>query len=79
MSEIPPKIVKERDMDLFAAIENRRAMKHVDPEHRLSEQEEKKLFAATLRSPTAFNIQNWRFVVVRDPELRKQIRAVAWD
>jgi len=30
-------------------------------------------------SPTAFNIQNWRFVVVTDPGLRKQIREVAWD
>jgi nitroreductase len=30
-------------------------------------------------SPTAFNIQNWRFVVVTDPALRKDIRAVSWD
>jgi nitroreductase len=32
-----------------------------------------------MQAPTAFNIQHWRFVVVADPELRKQIRAVAWD
>ena len=66
-------------MDLFAAIEQRRAVKHFDPEHRLSAAEEKKLFESALLSPTAFNIQNWRFVVVRDPELRRQIRAAAWD
>ena len=30
-----------------------------------------------LLSPTAFNVQNWRFVVVRDPELRRQIREAA--
>jgi nitroreductase len=30
-------------------------------------------------SPTAFNIQNWRFVVVTDPVLRQQIRAVSWN
>jgi len=30
-------------------------------------------------SPTAFNIQNWRFVRVTDPEQCKAIRAVAWD
>lgn len=29
--------------------------------------------------PTAFNIQNWRFVVVKDTELRREIRKVAWD
>lgn len=32
-----------------------------------------------LLSPTSFNIQNWRFLIVCDPELRRQIRAVAWD
>jgi len=30
-------------------------------------------------SPSSFNMQNYRFVVVKDKELRKQIRAVAWD
>jgi nitroreductase len=30
-------------------------------------------------SPTAFNIQHWRILWVKDPELRKRIREVAWD
>ena len=29
-------------------------------------------------SPTAFNIQNWRFVIVTDKALRQKIRAVSW-
>lgn len=41
--------------------------------------EERELLGLALLAPTAFNIQNWRFVVVRDPEVRKQIRAAAWD
>ncbi len=66
-------------MNTFEAIESRRAVKHYDPTHKLTSEEEKKLLGAALLSPTAFNIQQWRFVVVRDMELRKQIRAVAWD
>jgi len=31
------------------------------------------------RAPSSFNIQHWRFVVVRDPELRKEIRAAGND
>lgn len=65
-----------------SVIENihaRRAVKHYDPEHRMPEEEIQTLLDTAMQSPTAFNIQNWRFVVVRDPELRKQIRAVAWD
>lgn len=29
---------------------------------------------ATIQSPTSFNIQHWRFVILREPELRQKIR-----
>jgi len=66
-------------MDVFEAIEKRRAVKHFDAGHRLSDQEVKTLIEAAMKSPTAFNLQHWRFVVVTDPERRRQIRAAAWD
>lgn len=66
-------------MDVSKAIELRRSVKAFDPNHRMSEQEVDKLLSLAMLSPTAFNIQNWRFVVVRDPALRKEIRKVAWD
>ena len=62
-------------MDVFEAIRSRRAVKQFDPDHRLTEEEITKLLDAAMQAPTSFNIQHWRFVVVRDPELRKQIRA----
>lgn len=61
-------------MDTIEAIYNRRAVKHFDPEHRLTPDEERKLLEAVIQSPTSFNIQHWRFVVLRDPELRAKIR-----
>lgn len=66
-------------MDVNKAIEARRAVKHYDPNHRMTEAEIEQLMSLALLAPTAFNIQNWRFVLVRDPALRRQIRAVAWD
>jgi len=66
-------------MDTFAAIESRRAVKHFDAGHVMTEREVERLMSLAMLAPTAFNIQNWRFVVVRDPELRKQIRDVAWE
>ncbi len=66
-------------MDTFTAIERRRAVKHYDPDHRMSEEEIDRLLSLAMLAPTAFNIQNWRFVLVRDPELRQKIRPVAWD
>jgi nitroreductase len=44
----------------------------------MSDQEIDQLLSLAILSPTAFNIQNWRFVVVKDPELRKQIREASW-
>ena len=61
-------------MDTFDAIYGRRAIKHYDPNHKLTAEEEKKLFEAAIQAPTSFNIQHWRFVVVRDPDLRARIR-----
>ncbi|MGC9452943.1 MAG: nitroreductase family protein [Oceanipulchritudo sp.] len=66
-------------MDTKTAIRERRAIKHYDPAHKLTGAEERELLELAMQAPTAFNIQHWRFVVVKDPEIRKRIRAVAWD
>jgi len=66
-------------MHVSEAIGSRRAVKKFDPEHRLTEAEIEQLLSLTIKTPTAFNIQNWRFVLVQDPELRRQIRAVSFD
>lgn len=61
-------------MKVADAIYNRRSVKHFDPEHKMTPEEETKLFEAVLQAPTSFNIQHWRFIVLRNPELRKKIR-----
>ncbi|HEC84973.1 MAG: nitroreductase family protein [Candidatus Parabeggiatoa sp. nov. 2] len=66
-------------METFTAIETRRAVKHYDPKHQMTEEEINQLMSSAMLSPTAFNIQNWRFVLARDHELRQKIRAAAWD
>ncbi len=66
-------------MNVTEAIIKRRAVKSFDPQHQIDEAEIAKLLSLAMLSPTAFNIQNWRFVVVTDTALRKQIRAVSWD
>ena len=56
------------------AIYGRRAIKQFDPNHSLTDDEERKLLEAMIQAPTSFNIQHWRFVILRDPELRAKIR-----
>lgn len=66
-------------MNVTQAITERRSVKVFDPQHRMSEQETNQLMSLAMLSPTAFNIQNWRFVLVTDPVLRQQIRAASWN
>ncbi len=61
-------------MNTLEAIYQRRAVKHFDTNHQITPEEEQKLLEATIQSPTSFNIQHWRFVVLRDTDLRQKIR-----
>lgn len=65
-------------MDTLTAIKSRRSVKHYDPHHQMSEKEIAELLSLAILSPTAFNIQHWRFVVIQDRALREEIRAVSW-
>ena len=66
-------------MKTFDAIYERRAIKHFDPNHEMIDDEIRKLMEAAIQSPTSFNMQNWRFVLVRDNALREQVRVAAND
>ncbi len=61
-------------MDVIDAIYARRSVKQFDPSHRLTAEEERQLLEATIQAPSSFNIQHWRFVILRDPALRATLR-----
>lgn len=66
-------------MDTLTAIRERRSVKHYDPTHKMTEAEINGLLELALLSPTSFNMQNWRFVVVTDQAKKDALRAVAWN
>ena len=66
-------------METITAIKERRSVKHYDPAHEMSEAEINALVELALLSPTSFNMQNWRFVVILDPEKRAAMQAAAWN
>jgi len=65
-------------MDIKEAIVSRRAVKHYDPSHEMTEAEVKELMEHAIMSPTSYNIQHWRFVHVQDEAKRKLIEDVSW-
>ncbi|MEN8661504.1 MAG: nitroreductase family protein [Lentimonas sp.] len=66
-------------MDTTTAIHQRRSVKHYDSNHEMTEVEIQELLELALLSPTSFNMQNWRFVVVTDQTKKEAIRAAAWN
>ena len=66
-------------MNTIDAIHARRSVKRYDANHQFTDTEINELLSLAVLAPTAFNIQNWRFVVVKNQELRSKIRAAAWD
>lgn len=66
-------------MNIKDAIVQRRSVKHFDPTHEMTEAEIEQLMSHAILSPTAFNIQHWRFVRVADKAIREQIKVASWD
>ena len=78
-SQLNTNTARKYTMDVIQAINERRSVKHYDPEHVMPEADLAELIRLTKLAPSSFNMQNYRLLVIRDPELLKQIRAVAWD
>tara|TARA_R110002111_G_scaffold197421_4_gene263125 strand:+ start:1985 stop:2587 length:603 start_codon:yes stop_codon:yes gene_type:complete len=65
-------------MNIKEAIISRRSIKHFDTEHQMTDAEIHELMSHVILSPTAFNIQHWRFVRVVDMDKRQQIQDASW-
>ncbi|MFM7468691.1 MAG: nitroreductase family protein [Vampirovibrionales bacterium] len=65
-------------LDTLTAISERRSVKHYDPSFSMPDGDKRAILEQALLSPTSFNIQNWRFVLVEDAQKRSAIQAAAW-
>jgi nitroreductase len=65
-------------LDTLTAIHERRSVKHYDASFAMPDGDKRAILEHTLLSPTSFNIQNWRFVLVEDTAQRAAIQAAAW-
>lgn len=64
-------------MNTLDAIQSRRAIKHFDASHKMNDADREQILSLAMLSPTAFNIQHWRFVVVDDADLRQKLKLAA--
>jgi len=62
----------------IALIEQRISANHFDPAHTLSDSEIETLVRLATRAPTAYNLQNWRFIAVRTTASKSRLCALAY-
>jgi nitroreductase len=65
--------------NIIEALNWRYATKQFDPSKKLSVQQEETVHDALRLSASSYGLQPWKFIVVTNPEVRKQLRAAAWD
>lgn len=64
--------------DILAAFRFRHACKQFDPAKKISDADFDLILEAGRLSPSSFGFEPWRFVVIQDPALRENLRAVVW-
>jgi nitroreductase len=70
---------KEVIMDVIQAIRERRSINFFEPGRKIPEDKIIELLEIANLSPSSFNIQPWKVVVVRDPERKKALRKCALE
>jgi nitroreductase len=63
---------------IFEIIYSTRAMRRLKPDP-IPEETLKKIVDAGIRAPSGGNVQEWAFILVRDPELKRFIRDYYWN
>lgn len=59
-------------------IENRVSVNHYDTTRKLTDEEVADLVALAIRAPSAFNLQNWKFIAVRSDEAKARLLPLAF-
>jgi nitroreductase len=66
-------------MDVLEAIRQRRSINFFEPGKEIPDEKLKELLDIANLSPSSFNVQPWKVVVVRNPERKKVLRQCAFD
>ena len=71
-------MASQPEKPLSAVLEQRRATPSFDGKP-IPDADLKKILEAGLKMPSGYNLQPWRFIVVRTPEGRRRLRAAAYN
>lgn len=65
-------------MNTIETIQRRRSIRHFDKDFKIPKEDIDQLIKLAMLSPTSYNIQHWKFVVVDDIEKKQQLQDAAF-
>ena len=65
--------------ELTASLAFRHACKRFDSDRRIPEEDRRFILEAARLAPSSFGMEPWRFLVIRDVELKAALRPHCWD
>ncbi|MBW2368095.1 MAG: nitroreductase family protein [Deltaproteobacteria bacterium] len=66
-------------MDYNEIVEKRRAINFFDTQREVPDELLRKMIELAAKVPSSFNLQPWNLMVLKDPEAKKRLQALAWD
>ena len=67
-------------IDIFMeAMRERHAAKRFDPKRKIPKEQLETILEIGRLSPSSFGMEPWRFLVIRDRELKERLRPLCWD
>ncbi|MGG3468954.1 nitroreductase family protein [Neobacillus pocheonensis] len=58
-------------------ISERRSVRKYDPTYKISKEEINDILKEAIKAPSSSNLQPWRFIVIQDEEVKKELRSIA--
>lgn len=70
---------KLSNADLISTLEWRYATKKFDKEKKIDEKTWKTLEEALMLTPSSYGLQPWKFIIVQNADLRKELQKASWN
>jgi len=77
--EIPSQFLFSKKMPFLENLNWRNATKDFDPERSIGKEDFQKILDSIRLAPTSFGLEPFHICLVKNPEIRKKIREVAWN
>ena len=68
---------QQTDQNLSTIIKERHSVRKYDSSYKMSKEEIESILQEAIQAPSSSNLQSWRFLVIQDQDVKKELRQIA--